>query len=114
MLCDQFERRAYYEKQGDDGQALMIPYVKKRGMGDWWYAEATVDDPGMMGHVAIALLQEPGSAIQSLLLLHPPDLNAAEFRRVGIAELDTDSVGNYKRELGEVMSKWTEQTIRLV
>lgn len=73
-----------------------------------------MDDPGRMGHVSIALLQESGSAIQSLLLLHPPDLNAAEFRPVGIAELDTDSVGNYKRKLGEVMSKWTEQTIRLV
>lgn len=68
----------------------------------------------MVGHVAIALLQESGSTIQSLLLLQAPDLNAAEFRQVGIAELNADSVGNYKRELGEVMSKWTEQTIRLV
>ena len=49
VLYDQFERRAYYKTQGDDSQALMIPYIKKRGMGDWWYAEATIDNPSNGG-----------------------------------------------------------------
>jgi hypothetical protein len=70
-----------------------------------WHAAAILDDDSMLGGPVILALQTQSNVI---LLLDPPDLNADEYRRVGIAEINITQAGEGAK------SNWKRKIIKLV
>lgn len=116
VLRDHFQRSEPYEKEWEGAQALGISYEMGNGRAQSWCARATMDDSTFTGgRVAIAILREARSETQNLLLLHPPDPEATEFRRVGLAEWDQPGGSPFRgRDVSKVIELWTEKKIRLV
>lgn len=82
-----------------------------------WLAEATMDDEQSVGgKVAIATMLGEPSLQPIFLLLDPPDLDAQEYRRVGIARVFNNSHYGYasSEESENLTLHWKPRTIRLV
>lgn len=67
---------------------------------------ALMDDEDLTHEVLVALIAQPGLRAIVLLLI-PPRLDAEEYRRVGIAQLEFPVVGS-------VIMQWTTRTIKIV
>ncbi|KAI1734746.1 heterokaryon incompatibility protein-domain-containing protein [Xylaria scruposa] len=112
--------RDYFSKNhllydGEDSQALMIPYVRKDGVADWLLAKAIMDSSGLPGgYVTVALLQKIESSTHVFFLLEKLHDNANEYKRIGIGVLEPhdmplSEIENYS----EYAKGWAEETIRL-
>lgn len=110
VLRDHFQRFEPYEREWEGAQALMLSYTADdTGRSESWHARATMDESNFTGgRVAVAVLGE------SLLLLDPPDPEASEFRRVGLADWNSDITSNRRKSEGDATRLWIEKTIRLL
>jgi hypothetical protein len=94
--------------EGNIGQSLVLSVP---GSTNLWYAEAIMDDEGMSGGpVTIATMLGCRANAPVFLLLSPPDLDADEYRRVGIAKLDT----TFLKADEAMTSVWKRTTIKIV
>ncbi|CAJ2511933.1 Uu.00g075580.m01.CDS01 [Anthostomella pinea] len=101
-------------RDGNISQSLVF---SDAGSTKLWHAEAVMDDERAVGgSVAMAILLGRQAWKPVLLLLHPPDLGADQYRRVGIAQLgDYPGSGCPEYEADEsVESAWKRRTIKLI
>ncbi|TRX90230.1 hypothetical protein FHL15_008958 [Xylaria flabelliformis] len=99
----------------EDGQALMVPYVRNNGVADWLLAKAIMDSSGLPeGPVTVALLRGLESSTHVFFLLEKLHVNANEYKRVGIGVLESNDIPLSEIENSEYTKGWVEETIRLV
>ncbi|KAL1622326.1 hypothetical protein SLS56_008763 [Neofusicoccum ribis] len=110
VMPDHFRRYEPFQHDAHYIQAVIISDPERAVL---WHATATMDDAGVGGKmVAVAVLSTYYSE-RIFLLLDPPDLDAEEYRRVGIAIMGCSDGENPKVQ-GDIASGWKRITIKLV